>query len=155
MQTEAIPKPGSSFARWIRSQQTAWLLFSALIPIIIVLGLNIISALFFSTSYAEFTVNNIGIIEGPYGFPVIAGTMTNSGTKTADVTILGKCFANDIPVFFGKSLYDMSLWFFTGKPKDLLEFENTLKSGESGSFLFQLNDPEAKKNPLPRKYVRF
>ncbi len=49
----------------------------------------------------------------------------------------------------------MSLWSFTGKPHDLLEFENTLAPGKSRSFLFQLNDAEAKNTPLPRKFVTF
>ena len=36
-----------------------------------------------------------------------------------------------------------------------MEFQNTLKPGESGSFLFELNEIEADKTPLPRKYLRF
>ena len=113
MITETSSKPRFGFTNWIRSSHGAWALFSVLVPIIIVLGLGVISALFFSSSYVEFSVERIGIIEGPYGYPVIAGTITNSGKKTADVTILGKCFANEIPIFYGKNFYDMGLWFFT------------------------------------------
>ena len=155
MITEASSKPRFGFTNWIRSSHGAWALLSVLLPITIVLGLGVISALFFSSSYAEFSIERIGIIEGPYGFPVIAGTITNSGKKTADVTILGKCLADEIPIFYGKNFYDMSLWFFTGKPPDLLEFENTLAPGQSGSFLFQLNDAEAKNTPLPRKFATY
>ena len=131
MITEASSKPRFGFTSWIRSSHGAWVLFSALVPIIIVLGSSVLSALFFSSSYVEFSVERIGIIEGPYGFPVIAGTITNSGKKTADVTILGKCLVDETPIFYGKNYYDMSLWFFTGKPLDLLEFENTLAPGKS------------------------
>src|SRR3972149_6029485 len=113
MNTEGRSKSRLGFMNWIRSSHGAWALLSALLPIIVVLGLNVISALFFSSSYVEFSVERIGIIEGPYGYPVIAGTITNSGKKTADVTILGKCFANEIPIFYGKNFYDMGLWFFT------------------------------------------
>ncbi len=146
------------FWGWIRSSHGAWALLSALLPVIAFLMQYIVSELFFPQYYTNFSAGKMGIVQGVSGFPVVAGRISNSGAKTTSVDMIAKCFAGDTPnrVYIGTNDFDLGLWYAVSKPDDLLEWpEASLAPGESGSFVFQLHDAEARNTPLPRKYAVF